>query len=913
MLFIKCNTIHKAIDFTAALFLKLYELLLKISYILNSDIRRDIFIGITGLTVAIIIFIAEVISSKEYELEKRVILSKTNIINNMKLCIFIYFIMFLSSIVKSTYDPPNEIIYIQSDVLYIILQLTINVLILVFMYKTFNLFKISVKLNIDKEYFNKELDSYVNKRSVEIEKEASKKSLKNIKKLKQDFENYLENRNSLSNDSLGVGFSEEVYTPIYTNKRGIIKNYNYKTIDSIIESIDNTSIEETMDYHPNDEPIFVFTRQIGDKVEKNSIVGYCLKNYKKYFKDFSNCIVYDENSMYIGDEIKLINENLLELANNFSEPNDFDDNNKLFNYFNYLYQNDLNGVRKFSIYQLEETANLVYKDKYKNNKYAVFLNSISSLAFSNDNYDDYQQISRLIFFLYYQQLKIDGNDIKKVAYNFANNYFKYDYFSIRKNSDIRFYDELMANLLRFICVLIREKKFDVISILFKNVLLEHDMHINDDFEEKDILNLQFATGIIQCLMMLIDKKETSEEDKKAITNIIHWTKQYFINTYDAWQIIINFKKYYYKKTSIQDVYDHLEFDFIDHEYLSSWSGWHIDEKIILKELLCAFKIRTVFNDSINYDEITKDDKYYYKSLLEMISSTEQTKFEKVLNINNSNNNSNSNSNLIESLKLAISDSEKKEEEYIKNHQLDNKKMNDFEKIIKEEAIKNNELEDYLNKLNKIEYIDFKIKRVCGTNQLIPRDIFFEDYGGYEIVAEQLGGIFGPAKEKEFIKIIDSISKTVENDLNDIIKTTNNIEDYLLITNYTNYDLINGYDGYSDFVLIDEKKLEIIKFPQIRSIYLIEKKDLPKLQYCKFNEELNQDNIDGNLYYEINDCSKDENLRNEIIEKSSWLSEKGSIENQNEYLKKQCVIKIFMAFKFYKVKNSKSLKFIIKDN
>ena len=907
MLFIKCNTIHKAIDFTVALFLKLYELLLKISYILNSDIRRDIFIGITGLTVAIIIFIAEVISSKKYELEKRVILSKTNIINNMKFCIFIYFIMFLSSIVKSTYDSPNEIIYIQSDVLYIILQLTINVLILVFMYKTFNLFKISVKLNIDKEYFNKELDSYVNKRSVEIEKEASKKSLKNIKKLKQDFENYLEKRNSLSNDSLGVGFSEEVYTPIYTNKRGIIKNYNYKTIDTIIESIDNVSIEETMDYHPNNEPIFVFTRQIGDKVEKNSIVGYCLKNYKKYFKDFSNCIVYDENSMYIGDEIKLINENLLELANNFSEPNDFDDNNKLFNYFNYLYQNDLNGVRKFSIYQLEETARLVYKDKYKNNKYAVFLNSISSLAFSNDNYDEYQQISRLIFFLYYQQLKIDGNDIKKVAYNFANHYFKYDYFSIRKNSDIRFYDELMANLLRFICVLIREKKFDVISILFKNVLLEHDMHINDDFEEKDILNLQFATGIIQCLMMLIDKKETSEEDKKAITNIIHWTKQYFINTYDAWQIIINFKKYYYKKSSIQDVYDHLEFDFIDHEYLSSWSSWHIDEKIILKELLCAFKIRTVFNDSINYDEITKDDKYYYKSLLEIISSTEQTKFEKVLNINNINN-----SNLIESLKLAISDSEKKEEEYIKNHQLDNKKMNDFEKIIKEEAIKNNELEDYLNKLNKIEYIDFKIKRVCGTNQLIPRDIFFEDYGGYEIIAKQLGGIFEPAKEKEFIKIIDSISKTVEDDLNDIIKTTNNIEDYLLITNYTNYDLINGYDGYSDFVLIDEKKLEIIKFPQIRSIYLIEKKDLPKLQYCKFNEELNQDNIDGNLYYEINDCSKDENLRNEIIEKSSWLSEKGSIENQNEYLKKQCVLKIFMAFKFHKVKNSKSLKFIIKE-
>lgn len=903
---LKCMNIYRIIDFIADVVLKLYKFLLNISYILNSDIRRDTFIGITGLMVAIIIFIAEVISNKKYELEKRVILSKTNIINNMKFCIFIYFIMFISSIVKCSYDSPTEIFYIQCDVLYIILQLTINVLILVFMYKTFKIFKISVKLNIDKEYFNKGLDNYVNKRSIEIENEANKKSLKSIKKLKKEFENYIKDKTNLSNEALSVGFSEESYIPIYTNKRGIIKNYNYKKIDSILSSIDNISNEETKDYLPKNEPIFVFARQIGDKVEKNSIIGYCLKSYKKYFKDFSNYIVYDENSMYIGDEIKLINENLLEFANNFSEPDDFDDNNKLFNYFNYLYQNDLNGVRKFSICQLEETARLVYKDKYKNNKYAFFLNSISSLSYNNDNYDEYKQISRLIFFLYYQQLKIDGIDIKKVAYNFANHYFKYDYFSINKNSDIRFYDELMSNLLRFICTLIREKKFDVISILLKNILLEHDRHFNDDFDEKDILNLQFAICIIQCLMMLIDKEGVSDEDKKEIVNIINWARQYFINTYDAWQIVMNFKKYYNKNSSIQDVYYHLEFDFIDHEYLSSWSGWHIDDKVILKELLCAFKIRNVFKDSINYDEITKDDKYYFKSLLEMISSTEKTKFEQELNFNTTN------GNLAESLKLVISDAEMKEVEYIKNNQLDRKKLKDFERIIKEKTLKRNQLEDYLNSLNKIEQIDFKIKRVCGINQLIPRDVFFEDYGGYENIAEQFGTLFEPAKEKEFINKIDSISKLSETNINDILNITNNIEDYLLITNYINYDNINGYDGYSDFVLINDKKIEIMKIPQIKNIYLVEKKYLPNLQYCKFTEEFNKDNIDDSLYYELNDCSKDEELRNEIIEKSSWLSEKGSIDEQHEYLKQQCRIRLFLAFKFYKIKNSKAIKFNVED-
>lgn len=900
---LKCVDFYKLINCFFDIILKTYDSLLKLLYLLDSDIRRDIFIGVTGLTVAIIVFIAEAISNKEYELEKRVILYKTKIINNMKFCIMTLLIMFISSIIISSHeDITTKSTYIQNDYLYMFLQIIINILIIIFMYRTFKMFKVAVKLNTDKEYFNKELDKYVNKRSSEIEKEAANKSLENIKKLKQNFDDYVKNNKILSTDIYEVGFSEKSYTPIYTNKRGIIKNFNYKKIDSMIESINDVSIEESKDYLPSNEPVFVFAKQIGDKLEKESIIGYCLKGYKVYFQDFSNSIIYDEHSMYIADEIKLINKNLLDFASDFSEPDDFDETNKLFNYLNYLYQNNLNGVRKFALYQLEETARNLYKDKYKNHRYVIFLNRISSLAYKDENFEEYQQISRLIFFLYYQQLKIDGNDTKKVAYNFANNYFKYDYFSIKKNNDIRFYDELMSNLLRFICSLIKEKEFDVISILFKNILLEHDRHISDDFDEKDILNLQFAIGIIQCLMMLVDKNNISVEDKKEIVGIINWARQYFINTYDAWQIVINFKKYYNKKTSIQDVYDHLEFDFVDHEYLSSWSGWHIDEKLILKEVLYSFKIRTVFKDSINYDEITKDDKYYFSSLLELISSNEKTKYEKELNINYSSD------SLIESLKSVIKDSEKKEKEFIKNNQLDKNKLNEFEKIIKETAFKSSELDDYLNNLNKIEKNSIKIKRVCGINQLIPRDVFFENYGGHEMLAEQFGSVFDSAKEKEFINKIDSISNISKDDINNALMQINNVEDYLLIANYSNCDNITNYDGYSEYLIIQDKKLKIMKFRHINSIYLIEKRYLPKLQYCGFDEDYNKNNIDGSLYYELNDCSKDSNLRNEIIEKSSWLSEKGNIDEQNEYLKQQCRLKLFMAFKFVKIKNSKAIKF-----
>lgn len=495
--------------------------------------------------------------------------------------------------------------------------------------------------------------------------------------------------------------------------------------------------------------------------------------------------------------------------------------------------------------------------------------------------------------------------MKKVAYNFANQYFRYDYFLIKKNRDIRFYDELMSNLLRFICVLIKEKRFDVISILFKNLLLEHDRHISDDFDEKDILNLQFAIGIIQCLVMLVDKNNIVNEDKKEIINIINWTRQYFINTYDAWKIIINFRRYYSKKSSIQDVYEHLEFDFVDHEYLSHWSSLSIDEKIILKELLCAFKIRLVFKDSINYDEITKDDKYYFKNLLELISLTEKTKFEQELNL------SFSNSNLIETLELVVRDAESKEKEYIKNNRLNKNKIKDFERIIKEKSLKGNQLEDYLNSLNKIEKVDMQIKSVYGINQLIPREIFFEDCGDHVSFAEQFGECFELAEE-EFVKKIDSISKLSNDNVDEVLNAIERIEDYLLISNYINCDNISGYDGYGDFILINEKKLEIMKLPQIENIYLIEKKYLPKLQYCDFDEDFNKNNVDGSLYYELDDCANDDKLRDEIIKKSSWLSEKGTIDEQHEYLKQKCRLKFFLAFRFCKIKNSKAIKFNAKE-
>ena len=52
----------------------------------------------------------------------------------------------------------------------------------------------------------------------------------------------------------------------------------------------------------------------------------------------NDTIIYTDNRLFIDDEIKLINNCLFNLAFEFEEPDAYDENNRLYNYFKYLYE-----------------------------------------------------------------------------------------------------------------------------------------------------------------------------------------------------------------------------------------------------------------------------------------------------------------------------------------------------------------------------------------------------------------------------------------------------------------------------------------------------------------------------------------------------------------------------------------------
>ncbi len=168
-------------SFLCDILVEFYDFTFKYLYILDSDIRRDIFIGVTGLTIAIIIFIAEVVSNKKYELDKKLILKKTGIKRNILFCIIIFFMMFLSLMFKSSYHKEVTEYYIICDIVYYLIQLVLNFLIIVYMALAVRIFCIAVKLNTDSDYFGEELDKFLNKKTIEIEKKHINKMSKGLR------------------------------------------------------------------------------------------------------------------------------------------------------------------------------------------------------------------------------------------------------------------------------------------------------------------------------------------------------------------------------------------------------------------------------------------------------------------------------------------------------------------------------------------------------------------------------------------------------------------------------------------------------------------------------------------------------------------------------------------------------------
>ena len=867
--------------------------------LMEQDYISNVYIGVTGILIAIVIFIAEVINNQTNELNKKVILHKTNVKNNILYILCIFFYMLVINMIK--YNSENSICDFY-NIIYLATHGLLLIFVIISIYMTGKMFWITIKLNTEKDYFNEELEKYVYEKVINLEKRATTKNNKKHKIEETEFKKFIKSQEIYFNDKTLIEDNSE-YEPIYPAKNGIIGKYDYKKLTDLANYFNDQKITEE-NYSTENKNIVYIPNNIGKRVSKKEPVFYCLKKYKNIFNNLSDMVIYTDNRLFIDDEIKLINTSLFNMASEYEEPDAYDENNRLYNYFKYLYDNKLYGIKSLALVNIEEYYRKIYKNYSKNKQFTSFLNLLSYLAYSNDDYEDFEYINSIELNLFRYQLNEKKADIKEIAYNFANNMFKFNLYLAKKNSDIRYYDNLMSILLKFIVYLIKTSNYESIDVLINNILMERINYKNNEFDEYEIINFQFSCGIIYCLIMLANHNKLEDSNLDIVKKLINYIESFLVNLYDAWDTTIYFKTYFDKKTCVQRVYNHFDFEFVDHKYKSSWGGWCIDTTIVLKEFLFIFKIDFVNINSMDKEKISRKDGYFYKNLLDLINSEEPTKLDKFLGVTYNN------TSIVEALNIAINEAEDKEKEYNRNNKLDNNKVNNFKKLIKQKIQKESSFINWLRKNNKIKESKTKLKKAFGLTQLVPREIFFNEVGGYEAVADNYSKALNFGIEKEYIKkLVNKSIKSTES-LEAVIDKIDNLEDYIIITNYLSKSYFNKfeYDYKENIVKCGDRKIQIINTSQIDEIILLKKVDLPIIDFCDFDTEWDIKFINGSLYFEFVDCSENDALRKEIMENSIWLKEKGNVVEQDNYLKECCRIRLYIAYIITQNKNTTIMKF-----
>ena len=600
--------------------------------------------------------------------------------------------------------------------------------------------------------------------------------------------------------------------------------------------------------------------------------------------------------MIINDLFALAEDNI---------DDDFDSDSRLRNFYNFLYKNNMRFLLDISYEYIRKMYLKCYRDINKNKELANFLSVLASLAYSNEDYERYRFLTNYIYYCYSEQLEIT-DDVRKTSYDFTNSLFRYDYYSIKENSDSIYYDVLLSNLMNFMFDLIIKKEFKAINDLFNNVIFDYNGFIDGEPDSYDIIKIQFSFGFIYGLIILSNKDIFNEDDKDEMKKLINYIESNFVDFYSQNEAIEYFKKYFNSNSNVHDVYYHFDFRFENKEYRNSWSGIHIDDIFILKEFIYVFGIGFSNLDDINSELISKDNKFFYERLLDIVRSDEKSKLDTVLDV------SFNNSSLINILEKLVEECKKAEIEYIKNNKISTEKTDSFKNAIFKEIENGNELTTYLKDNNKYSIINKRNKRLFGINQIIGRKLFFDDVYGLDNISKDYGRAILTGISKDYLKKLDSIAEVIKEDFTKYIDDLNKKEKYVIITSPSNWRILNLNNFDDKTIDINGRKIDLIKIHKARDIYLIKKKDLPKVNMFEPDIKESGTYLNG-VYYELIDCSTNISARNEIQKNTKWLEEKGNVEEQIEYLKGNCVFKLFISPSIKKISNSKCYKFVVKEN
>lgn len=875
-----------------------------LSVLVSSTNKLELYCGISAIIVAYIIFVAELVSSKDSsKIYKRIIIKKSGIITQLIIVMIIFLLLWYC----------NE----NTCVINIIVSLFIFIHTIYFTHK----FILIIKILKSADFYNKIRNSYI-KRNIELFNKYDKKKQKLIDKGYNKIKNG--NYKNICYEKYYYDYNED-YIKITAPSSGVLRGIdkiNFTKIDSIIT-------DNTMNYAVNkDLPTsrkkgntkkIIVCNTDNEYVKKDTVIIYLPKEYSYLEKKFNNISVVPERN---NDE--MITEIILEYTENFIDNSikttTYISEQSYFDLYE-LYRVFVDSGNKTIISLLDDSIRYIRQNIDRKNKNA--LNNIISLSKNiliytiNKNIDNISLQKNLMDDIIYDSFELltiveNGDEAKKEVKYFMQNVVGFLRFELKtKKCEIRKY--IISSLSNYIKLIVSSdlsNKYDLISIAIDNY------HIDE--REYDT----FTTSRIRSQIIKLSKGRKKQELKKSIESLednictINNLIMYLIlaclyecdhveKTIYCIKQIVKISDYGYNLHELIKAY--LNPDELSEDMIHTWGVLTEPYKVVSNvnsiDKFNALIILISYAEFIEYDLPFEyyqiKDKYFIERLINELQNINNSKYKKLIN-NEKNSNIENSINKLKELYDYLLEEEKKK---LINSKIPQSNLDNFISGILSYNKNDSKLLNYYFREKLIENSNKKNNNYNGYNTVVDKEIFVS-YDNFTFkMAEDIRNGLMNYKEKILIesfseKVIE-LKGEIDNNITSAIeklKKESDDEDIIIICDWiyskniirNKNNLKYKFNGYK-YRVIDQVNTG-------GKIFVVNKNKLPKIISYKFTDEdhLKEKNMgNSDIYISIVDLSKKSSKRKKIIEeKPEWLNEE---KDKETYLKTKICLKVFQKF------------------
>lgn len=837
------------------------------------QIRFDVFVGVSAIIIAIVIFVAEVLSDDKEadQAVKETIVSSTYLKPIVISMLIIFGLLWVEEISSKCF------------VFYIFYQFGLDIYIIVISVLTgISIFK-TIRFLTDDEFKNNKVYDYCNNK---LSLNNRKLDIKTIDINKNKFEQYIkENKNEIiinNDDDIYL----KGYVEVKANKRGLIVNYNTKAFDKMHKKIKVTSKLGKVINNVNNVsklPYIILTKRIGDYVQKNETIGFYNENIIDDKNIITNALQLSDFVEYDSKTIKIINKHYFIEA--IKSKIEFDANNYFIDYINKLYK--ANNRKAIGIL-VEDIYDFLYENSQysKNLSFNRFLWSFIIISFENKDNNTFNQLLDIANDNYANIIINSNNDKENNIEDNTHSYesfYSHIYYSI--NEDSKCYEQLLSCLVKTIYKLIKECKIEPISTLIERCFMRKAY--NNQKNENLSLDRQFIYAIIN-VISIITKYNTDmfNSNKESFLNTIYSLHNVDYGIYTINEFVDDYLKNINTKGVINSIRERADFLIYEHKNDWSWDSKYISNGELLLNTISVYKIMYYDKSEILVRNIKTENEYFYKQLRDSIKNYQDNSFVNELNIPYI---TDKIQEYVEDVLNTINEIKK---EKIRSTKISEKKLikiaKEIQKVVNIEDI----LQKRLKKIGKVKETKRKTKNGAYINQLIPKEFLSKDVAngeqalidGYKYSVTHF--IF-----KKYINEINNIESNKRISIKDYINNIKNKEEYTVF--------IKDYkEKYEDKL----HQLSCIISDNLNESFVIANKDLPIIELCN-PEDVDEKDIIDKTYISLADLSSSEEKRNEIIDSNYNFKEIKTVEDKHDHLKEFLLLNAFYPFEILNVDNN----------